>query len=120
LDEAGQNAGGADSGRADIVARPGPCSEVDEQRPRLGIGLACVDRGQRVIEPAEQEVVDGREEQQGVVALGRRLRDHVEHGVARGDGPADAVVERGVAAAPRVGGVEPDVRQRVVVAHASM
>jgi len=95
-------------------------AQVDEQRAGVGVGLARVDGGQRVVEPAEQEVVHGGEQQHRVVALGRRLGDHLQHGFARGDGPADAVVERRVAPARRVGDVDPDARQRVVVAHSSM
>ena len=69
-------------------------AQVDEQRTWIGVGLAAVDRRQRVVEAAEQEVVDRGEEQHRVVAHRRRFGHEVEDVVALGDRTADAVVER--------------------------
>ena len=69
-------------------------AQVDEQRPRIGVGLPGVDRRQRVVEAAEQQVVDRGEEQHRVVSPRRRLGHEVENVVALGDRAADAVVER--------------------------
>ena len=82
-------------------------AQIDEQRPRIGRGLPGVDGRQWMVETAEQQVVDGGEEQQRVVPARRRFRHEVQDLVALGNHPADAVIQRGVTAARRVGDVQP-------------
>ena len=69
-------------------------AQVDEQRPRIGVGLPGVHRRQRVVEAAEQQVVDGGEKQHRVVPQRGRFGHEVEDLVALGDRATDSVVER--------------------------
>ena len=92
-------------------------THVDEERSRIGIRRAGVDRGERVVDAAEHQVVDGGEEQERVVPAPRRLGHEVEDLVALGNGPADPVVEGRVPAARRVGDVQPD---RGEITHGSL
>jgi hypothetical protein len=68
-------------------------TQVDEERTRVRIGCPHVDRRQRVVEAAEQEIVDGCEEHQRVVSPRGRFGHEVEHLVAVGDRTADPVVQ---------------------------
>jgi hypothetical protein len=69
-------------------------TQVDEQRPRISVGLSFVHRPQRVIEAAEQQVVDRGEEQHRVVPARGCLGHEAQDLVALGDRTADSVVER--------------------------
>ena len=56
-------------------------AHVDEERAGIGVALARVDRGERMIEPAEQEVVDDAEQHVRAVRGRRRLLHEREHRV---------------------------------------
>ena len=68
-------------------------AHVDEQRSGIGVGIAGVHRGERVIEAAEQEIVDGGQQDVRLVTRRRRGANQVEHACVGCDGLTDPRVQ---------------------------
>jgi hypothetical protein len=69
-------------------------ADIAEEGHRVGVGASVVDGAEGMVDPAEDEVVNGRQQQQREVSGRRGLEHEREHVIVMGDGPRDPVVQR--------------------------
>ena len=88
------------------VVTPSP-AHVREQRSRIGVRAAGIDVGQRVLEPLEEQAVDGGEEDRWHVRRRGSALHELEQLALLGDRRADPLVEGRVPPALRLGEPRP-------------
>ena len=72
-------------------------AQVQEERSRVGVRACAVDRGQRMVESVEQQVVDGTQQGKRHMGLGRGRPHRFEQVPVTGHGQGDTFVDGRVA-----------------------